>query len=673
MNSNVIDYKIQNIILPKNSKKDIPDSLLFRLNKPQYCRDENGEYCWTLTKGNFDTFTYLNSLSVRKWDKYTNALGYNLHLKVKGAFWLSFFGHWCKADEKKYGSESRLDYQISDIRALSSGLGDVYRNVLMQDCAISADLGQEDSEIFYFDTAKSESVEGNDEPEEIVIKVPYSDASVIAFVITADTPVSIYDAYWSAECYEDGLNDVNISLCTTTYKKESYIKKNIEKIRDEILFCSSERGIDELSEHLYVNIVDNARTLTEDDVVGSNISLHFNPNVGGAGGFARGMIETLDLKESGNFDATHILLMDDDIEVLPESIKRTYGFLRLLKAEYTDYFISGSMLNMSQKEILREDVGYISRDTGMWRSQKRSLNLSDYTNVVKNEEDFDMDHCYAPWWYCVVPIKFVRHDNLPIPLFFRGDDIEFSLRNSAKCITLNGVCVWHLEGEQKYNVVTDKYLVYRNLLFLQAVSGVIRDIDFLSEIKQQIKFELRRFNYINADLLLDAIEDFLKGPNFFAEANNEEIITGYNKNREEWLPIEFFSPVSVDFGRLYDNSALNRFDNTLYNDTDNGHLLKDEVLINDTYLPGVPYDYFESSKVFRRKHCLLVNPNTKTAILRSMDKTRYREISLRLEKLLKRYENEEYELRNKYRDYSKKFYSSEFWKRYLGRLSEDIM
>ena len=48
-----------------------------------------------------------------------------------------------------------------------------------------------------------------------------------------------------------------------------------------------------------------------------------NPNLGGAGGFARGLWEH---RRRGQ--ATHVLFMDDDVAFEPEVIARTVAFLR---------------------------------------------------------------------------------------------------------------------------------------------------------------------------------------------------------------------------------------------------------------------------------------------------------------------------------------------------------
>ena len=41
--------------------------------------------------------------------------------------------------------------------------------------------------------------------------------------------------------------------------------------------------------------------------------------------------------------------------------------------------------------------------------------------------------------------------SFPILRFIKGDDIEFSLRNSSKIITLNGLSVWHEDFQKKYS------------------------------------------------------------------------------------------------------------------------------------------------------------------------------------------------------------------------------
>ena len=57
----------------------------------------------------------------------------------------------------------------------------------------------------------------------------------------------------------------------------------------------------------------------------------FNPNTGGSGGFTRGIMETRDDEYENGI--THGF-MDDDVELLIESLYRLYAFLSLVVRGY---------------------------------------------------------------------------------------------------------------------------------------------------------------------------------------------------------------------------------------------------------------------------------------------------------------------------------------------------
>lgn len=81
------------------------------------------------------------------------------------------------------------------------------------------------------------------------------------------------------------------------------------------------------------------KTLDIERFQSKHIKVYENKNAGGAGGFTRTIIETKKQEEENGL--THILLMDDDVVMQPESIYRTYKILTLLKEEYKDAFIGG--------------------------------------------------------------------------------------------------------------------------------------------------------------------------------------------------------------------------------------------------------------------------------------------------------------------------------------------
>ena len=42
-----------------------------------------------------------------------------------------------------------------------------------------------------------------------------------------------------------------------------------------------------------------------------------------------------------------------------------------------------------------------------------------------------------------ISTKLIKENGLPLPIFVRGDDIEFSMRNNKEIVSLNGINVWH--------------------------------------------------------------------------------------------------------------------------------------------------------------------------------------------------------------------------------------
>lgn len=146
---------------------------------------------------------------------------------------------------------------------------------------------------------------------------------MVSFQVFAYSDISIYEGSYLADISTDKMNEVELSLVTVTFRKEDFITRNLRLIENEIIYSD-----EEIADHIFVRVIDNGRTLNTEEWNGERIHIYQNPNVGGSGGYTRGMIETL---RDETFNATHALLMDDDVKILPESIIRTYNLLRCLK------------------------------------------------------------------------------------------------------------------------------------------------------------------------------------------------------------------------------------------------------------------------------------------------------------------------------------------------------
>ena len=83
-------------------------------------------------------------------------------------------------------------------------------------------------------------------------------------------------------------------------------------------------------------------------------------------------------------DATHVLLMDDDVRVFPESFRRTHALLSLANERYANAFVEGARLNMEDPNLLFEDVAVVRRD-GMYGRIKQDMFIDTVEGVASSE------------------------------------------------------------------------------------------------------------------------------------------------------------------------------------------------------------------------------------------------------------------------------------------------
>ncbi len=67
---------------------------------------------------------------------------------------------------------------------------------------------------------------------------------------------------------------------------------------------------------------------------------------------------------------------------------------------------------------------------------------------------------------------------------------------------------------------------------LQAASGVCQNAEITERICKLVRVNLLRFNYDGAELLLDAVEDYMKGYKFFMKNQGESLKEKSQKNEK---------------------------------------------------------------------------------------------------------------------------------------------
>lgn len=504
---------LQNIVFPKESIcKEL--ELYYRIiGIPSYNNYDGEKIVFRKhQRVNFDT--YFNGFSLLKWHTYTNVDNVSLNIKVKGKFKIKLI-HYILKDGGVVESKCLRVHQV--------------------DCNEITTYSFE----YYTD-------------------LPWG---LLSFCLEAlDDDSVFYGGNYSTDIQEDKINFVKIGIGICTFKREKYVKNNMDNLCDAIL-CNKESL---LHDRLEVFISDNAQTLTTEMFKSDKIHLFANKNTGGSGGFTKAMIEV----NHANLDGagfTHILLMDDDVTFDPESIFRTYTMLALLKSDYKNSFVGGAMFRTDKQYLQHASGEYWQGDRcesfiTTYNSQRDMRNVKD---ICENENFTNSN--YQAWWYCAIPMEICRLDNLGLPLFIKSDDIEYSVRNLKNLILLNGINVWHESFESKYSASNEYYTV-RNYLITSSIHGVdLTPKRVKKYIKTYFLHYLSNFKYLEIKLFFNAVEDFLKGVDYLKSVDLEKLHKEIMKNSYKIqdvkdLPIKFSKKLyEQTLNTPYPKSKIKRF------------------------------------------------------------------------------------------------------------------
>ncbi|MCH4852137.1 glycosyltransferase [Bifidobacterium pseudolongum] len=614
-----------NVLLETNPRSVSFPSLYCESDQPVVFDARLGD--WVMyAQGVYDFTTYFNALSVSKLRTYTSMRSAMLHLELKGAA--------CTVQQT------------------------------MGDALAHESLLVEGTDV---------TVPASDDWQVVDLPLVITDTMVlVGFKIVTEGQVAIRNSHYVLDV-EDDFNEVELAVATTTFKKESFIVNNIGLVRSHII----ESG-DDIAKHFHMYVIDNGRTLDAMALSGDCIEVIPNENVGGAGGFTRGMIAAMRQKPK----ATNVLLMDDDVAVSPESIKRTYNLLRILKPQYREAMISGAMLNYEVGEDQWEDTGFMTKD-GIFAPCKPPLRLTQFEDIIFNEihemtKEITPDNHYAAWWYCCIPISVIERNGLPLPLFVRCDDAEYGIRCKTDFITMNGLCVWHMSFHKRYNPAVERYQTTRNTMIAQAAAGMAPHADFMHELHRNIQLELKKFGYDNAELCLDAFEDFLKGPKFIGtKGQAEKSFMAANQHKEKLYDLDELQKLAdadVDLAG-FDITTINR--QLIDSDkprktrqrlrdylTDNGQRLVRTDGDGYAVIPLIGWAY-PAGVIRGKKKLIVIDWYNRKGAIRTKDSDRYQKIRKRYQRDLQYYKANIDRLRKEYHEAFPQLTSMKFWENYL--------
>lgn len=435
--------------------------------------------CLSFNKGDSANFnTYFNLFNLEKWRNHCDLSALSLGLSGKGKFMLEVF----------LARENMPDEWLLETKV----------------------------------TLKKQSIANLETP----LSSDMPENSLVYFRLTALTDASLTRADWQTP--QAPLRTPELVLSITTFRREAAIESTVARFESDIK-TSPFRG------HIRMMVVDNgdsAKINSTDDT-----RVLSNANLGGSGGFARGLIEA---RRSG---ATHCLFMDDDARTHMGSVERTYQMLAYATDPATA--IAGALADAGDSGKLWENAALFD---GTCHGLGRGIDLRNPAAVGEMELSGTRSACpatpkniYGGWWYFAFAIDQVKH--LPFPFFVRGDDVSFSLAHDFKILTLNGVISFQDSNFSDKESPLTLYLDLRSHLAHQ-LSLPMMDHGRRPLASVALRFTLLallRLQYDSAAALNLALADVLRGPDFFA--NSADMVTrrGQISNltiTEVWKPAE---------------------------------------------------------------------------------------------------------------------------------------
>lgn len=286
-----------------------------------------------------------------------------------------------------------------------------------------------------------------------------------------------------------------------------------------------------------VIVVDQGDSLAEHDdflaLQGSapGIRLITQANLGGSGGYARGMLE------SQKFPQDAVLVSDDDAIISEESLRRMVTY----QALSTQPTIVGTPLFSAQHPLRLTALSEAVRANDFqWHAADGVRAPVDLTGTSPEHWTFLRargEVNYTGWWATLFPPGTVAELGLPAPFFLKWDDAEYGLRATRRGyrhVVLPGTSVRHPPWDAyRTQMSWTSRVLHRNRLATAAAYDAGRGV-ILSSLLHQFKHILSG-HHLTATLWDHGIEAFLAGPSSWlgrdlerARADGQALVTRWN-------------------------------------------------------------------------------------------------------------------------------------------------
>lgn len=338
---------------------------------------------------------------------------------------------------------------------------------------------------------------------------------------------TVSNAEWSVPCankVQSGKkpqSNSTFSIAITTFNRPSYCHNQLKAIAEnkalrarlDTIYCTdqgtdlvkSQPGFNETSKNL-----------------DSQLTYIQQANLGGSGGFSRGMFETLKAGKS-----SYTMLLDDD------AISETECILRALQfADYTikPAIIGGGMLHLDNRTVLYTQGERFTRNN-VWMKPSQNLDYNhDFAAITLQdcpERHQRIDTDYNGWWMSLIPTAIMKEIGLSLPVFIKFDDTEYSIRaleHGYHTICLPGVAVWHQAWHDKDPSRTwEEYFFQRNRWICGLLHCTRPSLHFAIEMLRSDLASGLKLAYSAMHLHHMGLQDILLGPQYIVDSMPQKL------------------------------------------------------------------------------------------------------------------------------------------------------
>lgn len=342
---------------------------------------------------------------------------------------------------------------------------------------------------------------------------PFNDGGWYWFdVVGGEETLVIEDAAWLVPSGDVAVGTVTLGM--TTFNRPDYAVANVRTLA----------ACDDLDGVLHqMIVVDQGTQLVTDDPdypqaveeMRGRLRVIRQGNMGGSGGYARGMYETLQRNADG-VRSDYFMTLDDDIRVDAESILRACAFADFCRVPT---IVGSHMFDLYNRTLLNAYAEVVDPFSFRW-GPIQGLGQIDFAErglrsrrILHRRWDAD----YNGWWMCLIPTRVLEEVGLSLPVFIKWDDSEYSLRARAAgypTVSLPGSAVWHVSWADKDDAVDwQAYFHARNRLIVALLhSGYLKGGRMLRELLMNETKHTISMQYYAGRLVLDGIKDAMAGP-----------------------------------------------------------------------------------------------------------------------------------------------------------------